>query len=133
MEKGLTSQLTNRVIKRPLGFLPTWTMELKSIFSIIGKIISQMRTTMGTLTWLPSANSMAESAAVIPGKRMPSTTPATMQTATQMVRYRSKTFILFVEEVIVFTFTGNHQQKSRQVAAGRPAFNRSRFSPCRSR
>ncbi len=40
IENGLTIQLTNKVIKSPLGFLPTWSIELKSIFSIIGKIIN---------------------------------------------------------------------------------------------
>ena len=50
MLKGFTSQLTNRVTRSPLGLRAMPPREPKSIFNIMGKIISQMRTAMGTLT-----------------------------------------------------------------------------------
>ena len=55
MEKGLTSQFTARVTARPAGLRPTFRMAVKSTFIIMGVIISQIRTAIGTLIWLPLA------------------------------------------------------------------------------
>ena len=86
IENGFTSQLTNSVTSSPRGRCPTPRMAPKSTFIIIGTIMSQMRTAIGTLTWLPSPNSMPRSAAVAPGRPLPSTTPPTMASATQSER-----------------------------------------------
>jgi hypothetical protein len=37
----------------PVGRVPTWRIEAKSTFIIIGTIISQMSTAIGRLIWLP--------------------------------------------------------------------------------
>ena len=57
MENGLTIQLTKRVISTPFGFLPTARIAVKSTFIIMGMIISQIKTAMGRLIWLPVPNS----------------------------------------------------------------------------
>ena len=59
----------------------------KSIFTSIGMIISQISTATGRLTLAISAPPIAWNT---PGRKWPRTTPATMQSATQRVRYRSK-------------------------------------------
>ena len=50
IENGLTSQFTKRVTASPRGFLPTSRMAPKSTLIIIGMIMSQIRTAIGTLT-----------------------------------------------------------------------------------
>lgn len=42
VENGLTTQLTNRVMTSPVGGTPTYRIEAKSTFIIIGTIIGQM-------------------------------------------------------------------------------------------
>ena len=86
MEKGFTSQLTNSVTSSPVGRRPTFFTDEKSTFIIIGVIISQMRTAMGALIWLPWPNSIARSAAMAAGRSFPKPTPATMQSATHTDR-----------------------------------------------
>ena len=86
MLKGLTSQLTNRVTRSPVGLRPTRAIEVKSILSIIGTIISQMSTAMGALIWLPEPNSSPRSLEMSAGASRPRATPATMQRATQRLR-----------------------------------------------
>ena len=86
IENGFTSQLTNSVTSRPRGRFPTSRMAPKSTFIIIGTIISQMRTAIGTLTWLPLPNSIPRSAAVVPGRPLPSATPTSMASATHTDR-----------------------------------------------
>src|SRR5271157_3328301 len=90
MENGFTSQFTIRVITSPAGFLPTLRMAVKSTFIIMGVIMSQIRTAMGALIWLPSPNSRPRRAWTTAGTSFPRATPATMHPATQRVRYRSK-------------------------------------------
>ena len=58
MENGLTSQFTNSVTSSPRGLRATLRIAPKSTFIIMGTIISQISTAMGTLTWLPRPNSM---------------------------------------------------------------------------
>ena len=86
MLKGLTSQLTKRVTKSPLGRRPIRAIEVKSILSIIGTIMSQMSTAMGALIWLPEPNSSRRSSEMSEGASRPRATPATMQRATQRLR-----------------------------------------------
>ena len=57
MLKGFTSQLTNNVTARPRGLAKTPRSPPKSIFSIMGKIMSQMRMAIGTFTWESVPNS----------------------------------------------------------------------------
>src|SRR6185295_5504903 len=57
IENGFTSQLITKVTARPFGRLPTLRTDAKSTFIIIGMIISQIKTAMGKLMWLPSPNS----------------------------------------------------------------------------
>jgi hypothetical protein len=66
IENGFTSQFTKSVTNRPRGRRPRREWRAKSTFIIIGVIISQMRTAIGTLIWLPSPNSMPRSAAMNP-------------------------------------------------------------------
>ena len=86
MENGLTSQFTARVTARPAGLRPTFRMEVKSTFIIMGVIISQIRMAIGTLIWLPLANSMPRSACTADGRSLPSSMPPTMQSATHNER-----------------------------------------------
>ena len=55
IENGLTTQLTNSVTSSPAGRRPTFFTDEKSTFIIIGVIISQIRTAIGALIWLPCA------------------------------------------------------------------------------
>ena len=87
MLKGLTSQLTNRVTKQALRFRGRRRAnEVKSIFIIIGTIISQMSTAIGALIWLPAPNSSLRSQAISSGSEPPEDDPATMQSTTQTLR-----------------------------------------------
>ena len=52
MLRGFTTQLMNRVTNSPLGRLPMRVTEVKSIFIIMGTIMSQMSTAIGALIWL---------------------------------------------------------------------------------
>ena len=79
IENGFTSQLTKSVTNRPRGRLPTCRMEAKSTFIIIGTIISQIRTAIGMLIWLPAPNSIRRKASAAPGIALPSSTPTIMQ------------------------------------------------------
>jgi len=88
------SQFTTSVITRPLGLRRTSRTDVKSTFIIIGVIISQIRTAIGTLIWLPAPNSTRRKASTAAGSSLPITTPATMQAATQTLSYRSKRFSL---------------------------------------
>src|SRR5262249_28766231 len=90
MENGFTTQLTNRVTTNPFGFRPTFSTDAKSTFIIIGMIMSQMRMAIGALMWLPSPNSIVLKVWTTLGAHVPNATPATIQSPTQMVRYRSK-------------------------------------------
>ena len=87
IENGFTAQLMKRVTPTPRQCSRTWPNEPKSIFSNIGTIMSQMSAATGRLTLATSA---VATAAKKPGMTCPSATPATMQSATQRVRYRSK-------------------------------------------
>lgn len=49
IEKGFTSQFTNRVTTKPIGRSPTLRTARKSTFIIMGIIISHMRIAIGTL------------------------------------------------------------------------------------
>ena len=95
MLNGLTSQLTNSVTSSPVGCRPTRAIEAKSIFIIIGTIISQISTAIGALIWLPAPNSRPRRLEMRPGAFRPRATPATMHRATQRVKYRSNTLIRF--------------------------------------
>ncbi len=86
IENGFTSQLTNSVTSRPRGRRPTLRMAPKSTFIIMGTIISQISTAMGTLTWLPVPNSIRRSAAVAPGSALPMATPPSIASATHTDR-----------------------------------------------
>ena len=86
IENGFTSQFTNSVTSSPRGRLPTLRMEVKSTFIIIGMIISQISTAIGTLIWLPEPNSMRRKASTTPGSSLPSRTPTTMQRPTHRLR-----------------------------------------------
>ena len=61
-------------------------MEAKSTFIIMGIIISQMSTAMGTLTWLPRPNYMERSRLTEAGIHLPTARPASMHSPTQSVR-----------------------------------------------
>ena len=83
MEKGFTPQLMNSVTPTPFQCCLTSLSELKSIFSSIGRIISQINTATGRLT---RAISIAPSVSKTGGNRRPSTMPTTMHRATQRLR-----------------------------------------------
>ena len=83
IEKGLTAQLMNSVTPMPRQCWRTSPSAPKSIFSSIGMIISQTSTATGRLTRAISALAMIANR---PGKRCPSATPATMQSATHSER-----------------------------------------------
>ena len=83
MEKGLIAQLINSVTPMPRQCARTWPRAAKSIFTNIGMIISQINMATGMLTWAISAPPMLWKTS---GRKCPSATPATMQSATQMVR-----------------------------------------------
>lgn len=51
MVKGLMSQLVTQVIVKPFGLFVTWTILVKSIFSIMGYIISHIKMAIGMDTW----------------------------------------------------------------------------------
>ena len=87
MVKGLISQLTVSVTVSPFGILMALTMLPKSIFSIIGKIIIQMRIAMGMET-LAYSNFPSTSGTM--GNSLPIAIPAIIQAATQRLRKRSK-------------------------------------------
>jgi hypothetical protein len=76
MENGFTSQFTMSVTTSPAGFLPTLRMAVKSTFIIMGVIMSQIRTAMGTLIWLPWPNSRPRRALDQEGTSFPRATPA---------------------------------------------------------
>jgi hypothetical protein len=57
IENGFTSQFTKSVTSSPRGFLPTFRIDAKSTFIIIGTIMSQINTAIGMLIWLPAPNS----------------------------------------------------------------------------
>src|SRR3990170_3928019 len=95
MENGFTSQLTKSVTRSPRGLRPTFRIAAKSTFIIIGVIISQMSTAMGTLIWLPWPNSRRRIASMNPGNALPRSTPTTMQRPTQRLKNRSKGFSRF--------------------------------------
>ena len=86
IENGFTSQLMTSVMTRPRGRRPTFRMAPKSTFIIIGVIISQISTAIGTLIWLPLPNSIPRKAPVNAGTALPSSTPATMHSPTHTLR-----------------------------------------------
>lgn len=86
IENGLTAQLTNNVTPTPRQCLRTCPIAAKSTLSSIGTIMSQINIATGRLTLAISAEATAPNK---PGMMCPSVTPATMQSATQSVRYRS--------------------------------------------
>jgi hypothetical protein len=63
VEKGFTTQLTNKVTSRPAGRRRTFFTDEKSTFIIIGVIINQMSKAIGALIWLPVPISMPRSPA----------------------------------------------------------------------
>ena len=83
MLKGLTSQLMPTVTAMPRHSSATRCSAPKSTFSSIGTIISQISTATGMLT---SASVMRPSAWNGAGSSRPSTMPAMMHNATQIVR-----------------------------------------------
>jgi hypothetical protein len=89
MENGFTSQFTNSVTTSPAGFRPTLRMAVKSTFIIMGVIMSQIRTAMGALIWLPWPNSRPRRACH-GGHKLPEGNPRHHAQATHRVRYRSK-------------------------------------------
>ena len=84
MVNGLISQFTTVVMARPFGSFLTFTMALKSICAIIGKIIAQIRMAIGIDTW---AYSKRDSVSGTTGASWPRATPATIAKATQTDRY----------------------------------------------
>ena len=109
MERGLTIQLTKSVTIKPRRWGPSFRMEPKSTFIIIGIIINQTRTAMGTLIWLPWPNSKPRSAWMRPGANWPRTMPATMHSPTHRLRYRSKKFSFFSVALGFDTSGGNRR------------------------
>ena len=83
IEKGLTSQLTKSVTPMPRTWRRRSCRALKSTFTSIGTIITQMRRPTGKLT---SATVQRESAANTSGSACPSPMPAPMHRSTQSVR-----------------------------------------------
>ena len=69
-----------------MGFRPTFRIEVKSTFIIIGVIMSQMRMAIGRFTWLPLPSSIPRKVWVSEGTSLPSRIPAAMQSATQTDR-----------------------------------------------
>src|SRR5579875_1339621 len=88
MENGFTAQLIKSVTPIPRQCSRTCPRAVKSIFTSIGMIMSQMRTATGRLTCAISAAPIAWK---MFGRKCPSTTPATIQSATQSVKNRSNT------------------------------------------
>jgi hypothetical protein len=80
---GLMSQFTVSGDTSPLGSRRTPTIDPKSIWTIIGKIIAQMRIATGTDTL---AYSYLDRVSGIPGSHWPSATPTTIANATHRVR-----------------------------------------------
>ena len=68
----------------PAGFLPTLRMAVKSTFIIMGVIMSQIRTAMGALIWLPWPNSRPRRACTTAGTSFPRATPATTEAVVYM-------------------------------------------------
>ena len=80
-------QLTSSVTSNPAGRRPTFFTDEKSTFIIIGVIISQIRTAMGALIWLPLPELNAAQARDEPGQQFTKQRyPATMQSATHTER-----------------------------------------------
>ena len=86
MVKGFTIQFTNNVTRSPRGRRPTLRTAPKSTFIIMGVIMSQMRTAMGTLIWLPLPNSRPRNPRMSAGASVPIATPTTMHNPTQRLR-----------------------------------------------
>jgi len=74
------------VTSSPAGRRPTFLSEEKSTYIIIGVIMSQIRTAMGALIWLPLPNSRERTPATAEGSNSPKPIPATIQSATHMER-----------------------------------------------
>src|SRR5690606_13317559 len=85
--KGLISQFVVQVTISPFGFFVALTMLEKSIFSIIGYIMSHIRIATGMDTF---AYSNLLKVSGIAGINCPIATPAIMHAATHSVRYFSK-------------------------------------------
>jgi len=81
--KGLINQLTTRVTVNPLGFLNALTMLPKSILSIMGKIMIQIRRAMGMDTLAYSSRPKVSGTM---GNHFPMAMPARMHNVTQRVR-----------------------------------------------
>src|SRR5687767_10286902 len=86
IENGLTSQLIKRVMKSPRGRRLTLRSEDKSTFIIMGIIMSQIKTAIGKLMWLPCPNSHPRNVSTNFGTTCPIKTPATMQRPTQRLK-----------------------------------------------
>jgi len=103
IENGLTAQFTNKVISSPAGLVPIRAIEARSTRIIMGTIIIQIKLAIGTLIWLPAVNSMSRNVVTNSGAQVPTATPATMQSPTQTVRYRSNRFSRFSADAGVVT------------------------------
>ena len=86
MVNGLISQLVTPVIRIPFGLRPTFFTLLKSTFSIIRKIISQIRMATGMEHWRIRTDATLRNGWDILTDQM----PATIQTATQSVSVLQK-------------------------------------------
>lgn len=86
IENGFTTQLMKSVTSKPVGRLPTFRTDEKSTFIIMGVIISQIRTAIGALIWLPLPNSIPRKPAIPEGINLPMTTPAAIHSATHKDR-----------------------------------------------
>src|SRR5512143_4045080 len=90
IEKGLTAQLTNSVTPMPFQCDFTWCRAPKSIFISMGMIITQISRPTGRLTCATFRRPSAWNGA---GSNCPSSTPATMHSATHRLSQRSNTLI----------------------------------------
>ena len=84
---GFISQFTVSVTVRPFGIVKAFAILPKSIFNIMGKIIIHIRIAIGIDTFAYS-NEPNVSGTI--GASFPSVMPASMQSATHTLKYRSK-------------------------------------------
>ena len=83
MVNGLINQFTTKVMVSPLGILKAFTILPKSIFSIMGKIMIQIKIAIGIETL---AYSSLPKVSGTTGNSFPIAIPATMHKTTHRVR-----------------------------------------------
>ncbi|MCK7508489.1 MAG: hypothetical protein MZV70_33515 [Desulfobacterales bacterium] len=99
--KGFTHQLMKSVRRTGLPLLPARTTLPKSIFTIMGYIIMNRQIAMGMETTgaPPTVIDMESRVLAKVGAALPSSIPATIQSATHTVRYFSKGLLILLSAI----------------------------------